>query len=194
MVVKYFPIFAINSLLLCLALNSQTALAGNNPPPTINISPYNLSYHATDNFEPFTVTPQVKKQRNSDIIIVNSSTSKFKSNFSENEGNIEDKVLAIVPYGDNLKHMWNVVDGDVDLHFKGLRADRGNTGITYKTSTIPLIGYVEGLQLKFEAGKEQKVSFESNKIPLIGTIEGFNFKGSISKNSRISARYTIAFD
>jgi hypothetical protein len=195
MVVKYFSIFAINALLLSLALNPQTALADKNQNPSTGITPYNLSYHAVDNFEPFTATPaDIQPARGGNIIFSNNNDSSFKSNFTENERSVEESILAQIPYGENFKYMWNVVDGDVDLHFEGLRADRGNTGIAYKTNTVPFIGDVEGLQLKFEAGREQSFSFETNKMPLVGTIEGFNFKGSVGDNSKVFARYTIAFD
>lgn len=118
--------------------------------------------------------------------------------FSENKkgtGDLEDKILAMLPQGDRLKYMWHVTDGKVDLYFEGLRFDRGNKGVTYKTKTLPFIGEMDDIEFKFEAGDDNKFSFKSSTVPIIGSIEGLSFKGSTGdKGSRISARYTIPFN
>jgi hypothetical protein len=90
---------------------------------------------------------------------------------------------------------WKVIDGDVDLYFEGLRADRGNNGVEYKSNTIPFIGEMEKSEWKVDAGEDMKFTFISKALPFVDDIEGFHFKTTISEDdNRAYARYTIAFD
>ena len=118
---------------------------------------------------------------------------KYKSKFTD-KMSLEDKLIEQVPYGGRLKYLWNIADGDVDIHFTGLRFNRKNMGLDYTTSTLPVIGTMDGVRFQLKAGDDNEFSFESRIIPFVGDIEGFSFKGSIGDNSRISARYTIALD
>lgn len=118
----------------------------------------------------------------------------YKARFTADE-NLKNKILKNIPFKEDAGYAWNVVNGDVDLYFTGLRADRNNRGIEYITNAIPFIGNVEGFELKFEAGQNNKISFKSDIIPFIGTMEGLSFKGATGEeDTNISARYTIAFD
>ena len=74
--------------------------------------------------------------------------------FSEaaDDDDFVDKLMEKVPYSKSIKHTWNVLDGDVDLHFEDLRVDRGNKGVSYKMDSLPLVGHVDGLQFKASAG------------------------------------------
>ncbi|NCO04323.1 MAG: hypothetical protein GW903_09050 [Alphaproteobacteria bacterium] len=104
----------------------------------------------------------------------------------------EDKLLSMLPYKNTLKHTWNVIDGDVDLlTVEGLRFDRGNRGIAYTTSFIPMIGDVDGFEMEFCAGKDMEINFKSDVTPFIGKLEGLSFRGKAGEDSAISFRYTV---
>jgi len=119
-------------------------------------------------------------------------TAKSKSKDSKDW---EDKVMAAVPQAKQLKKMWNFIDGDTDLHFTGLRIDRGNKGLKYSTHFVPMIGEMETVEVEFMAGQDLELSLESSHIPFAGDLDGFKFKTSVSNNkSKILARYTIPFD
>ena len=100
-----------------------------------------------------------------------------------------DKILDKLPYKHTLKYTWNVIDGDEDLGMKGLRADIGNKGVSYKTNYIPLAGNVEGTHIKAEMGDDQRLTLESDQMPLRGRVDGFKFKASVGDDARVSVRY-----
>lgn len=109
--------------------------------------------------------------------------------------NWEDRILDKIPYGKYAKQAWKIADGDVDIYLTGLRVNRHNKGLKYKTSTIPFIGTADGLEFQFDAGDKMGVSFKSNIIPFAGQVDGFSLKGSASnKGSKIFARYAITFN
>lgn len=113
----------------------------------------------------------------------------------KDDEDFEDKIMAMIPHSGKMKQLWNYVDGDTDLYFEGLRADKSNKGVQYTTSTIPLIGDIRGTKFKFSAGDKMEFGFKSNRIPLVGEVKGFSLKGSASPtNNKISARYTMQFD
>ena len=150
----------------------------------------------------FTITP-VKEKTKPSLYIPSSKNAapaqverqnKFASRSMEDR-NWEDEILEKIPHGERLKYMWNVVDGDVDLHFTGLRFDRGNTGVSYKTNYVPFIGEMDTVQFRFDAGEENEISFKTSHVPFAGDLQGLNFKASTGDSgSKISARYTIALD
>ena len=105
-----------------------------------------------------------------------------------------DEILENIPYSNSLKSTWKVLDGDVDLYVEGLRVDRGNKGLVYKTSTMPFMGEVEGVNIRAEVGEDNKVKLESSVIPFIGQVEGLKFKSSVGEDSAISVRYKISLD
>ena len=106
----------------------------------------------------------------------------------------EQRIIDNVPFAEELQPVWHLVKGDVDVFIPNLRVDRANKGLIYKTSYVPFIGAMDGVELKFKAGEEMKFSFESSHIPFMGQLEGFNIKGSIGEESSIFARYTIPLD
>lgn len=193
--------FTSKSMMLLLSIFSVSALATidsayANDQPYLILLPNELD-------QPFDIEPFISKQKieiePSLLIDTPRSTSdtsgtsaSFKSN--EDKQDFGDKVLAMVPHGKKMKKAWKVIDGDVDLYFEGLRADRGNKGLKYTTTAMPLIGEVSGTEFEFSAGEEMEFSFESNRIPLAGEIEGFRLKGSVGDDAKISARYTMKFD
>lgn len=121
------------------------------------------------------------------------TSASFKS--KEEKQDFGDKVLAMVPHGKKMKQAWKVIDGDVDLYFAGLRANRGNKGLKYKTNTVPFMGTYDGLELEFDAGEKTEFSFKSDNMPLVGKVEGFTFKGAAGTDGgKISARYTMKFE
>ncbi len=108
---------------------------------------------------------------------------------------IEDEILEKIPHGSKFKQMWNVVDGDVDLYFTGLRADRKNRGLSYTLSNRSFIGDMNDIEIEFSAGNDSEVSFKTQTIPFMGQLEGFSLKGSAGMNdSKIFARYTVPLD
>lgn len=205
-----FVLCAFAVLCGILSLSSQGALANDS---VTNNSSKNYAFRPlinTHEWRPkqeamhFTITPPPVEAPLFNMVstsnsphadnVGNSQSSGFAKSKKDKE-EWEDKILAMLPQGDRLKHMWEVVDGDVNLYFKGLRFDRGNKGVTYKTKTLPLIGEMDNTELKFEAGEDNKLSFKSSTVPFIGDIEGLSFRGSTgNKGSRISARYTISLD
>lgn len=151
--------------------------------------------------QPLDIAPFIAKSNNKtkpSLTVEKSSTHNSKAmqyNSSSNEdGDLEDKILALIPHSDKMKRVWSIADGDVDLHFEGLRFDRKNMGVKYTTSTLPMIGEMTGIEFEFEAGDDNNLSFESDIMPLVGHIDGFTFKGSAGDDNRISARYTMNFD
>jgi hypothetical protein len=132
--------------------------------------------------------------RDEALIPYETGESKYKAKFS-GDTDIEKRLMEVIPYAEEAKYMWNVVDGDVDLFYvKNLRGDRKNKGLSYTTNTIPFMGDVDGLELKFSAGEEMKFSFESDIVPFMGRLEGFKLKGSVGDDSKIFFRYTVALD
>lgn len=121
---------------------------------------------------------------------------KTKKNGSKKmETSFKQKVMDTIPYSEDIKYMWDVVDGDVDLHFAGLRGDRRNQGLKYTTDTLPFVGQVDGMELQFKAGSDNGLFFKSDKMPLIGRVKGLSYKGALSNSdSAFFARYTIALD
>ncbi len=111
------------------------------------------------------------------------------------EANLEDKILSKVPHGSRIKHIWNIVDGDVDLYFTGLRADKGNRGITYTTTNLPVIGKINDMKFEFSAGETNEISFTTHVIPFMGELKGFTLKGTAGDDdNKIFARYTVPFE
>ena len=113
----------------------------------------------------------------------------------EDEGQkYADKILEKIPYSKQLKSTWKVIDGDVDLYVKGLRIDRGNKGLEYKTDYVPFMGSVEGVMFKAEVGEDSKMKLESSHIPFVGDVDGFKFKSSVGEDASVSLRYTTSFE
>ena len=109
--------------------------------------------------------------------------------------NFEDKILEKIPHGTKLKNMWNIVDGDVDVYFQGLKVDRRNKGLTYTIKNLNFIGGMNDIELEFSAGRDNEVSFKTHMIPFMGTLEGFSLKGTAgTDDNKIFARYTIPLD
>lgn len=106
-----------------------------------------------------------------------------------------DRLIKKIPYKNTLKYTWDVIDGDVDLGVKNLRVDRGNKGITYKTNHIPMLGEMEGTQIKAEAGEDTKLTLTSDRVPFGNRVEGLRFKASVGNDdSNISLRYQTSID
>lgn len=142
-----------------------------------------------------------ERATNDNIKFLNQKTADLKNNPKQyqpklsSENDFKNRLMNEIPYGENLKHMWDVVDGDVDLHFTGLRADRRNRGLSYTTNYIPLMGDVDGIEMKFDAGKTNEFSLKSNITPFVGKVKGLSVRGSTTnEDSKVSARYTIALD
>ncbi len=147
--------------------------------------------------EPFTIKKEFKENQTSLIEspdFYKKPKASFKSSSRKDDRDMDEKILSMVPQGHNMKKLWKVVDGDVDLHFEGLRADRSNKGLKYKTNAMPLIGEIRGTEFEFSAGEDMEFGFKSNRIPFAGEVEGFQLKGSVSDDAKISARYTYKFD
>lgn len=108
----------------------------------------------------------------------------------------KEKVMEKIPYSEELEHTWNIIDGDVDLMgIQGLRGDRRNKGLEYKTNALPIIGNVDGVEFKFKTGEENEFSFKSDTTPFVGHVKGLSYRGfTNTKNTGIFARYTIALE
>ncbi len=142
-------------------------------------------------------SPNAKKKaltpQEIDPTISESPKKNFKSKLRDEE-DFKKMIMEKIPYAKQAKYMWDVVDGDVDIYMKNLRADRKNKGLSYTTNRLPLIGEVKNVEFKFNAGEDMGMSFETNRMPFVGTLEGFKLKGTMGEDSRISARYTIPLD
>jgi len=119
---------------------------------------------------------------------------KEKKSLKAESENFGEKMLKKLPFKNTLKYTWDIIDGDEDVYFEGLRLDRGNMGLEYKTKDIPVVGTVEAIEIKAEMGKSAKLQFESDYIPMVGRVEGFNFKATAGKNSNVSLRYKTDID
>lgn len=123
-----------------------------------------------------------------------SEQKRYRKN-SLDEDELKARLMDMIPYAEEMKYMWDIADGDVDIYFKGLRFDAGNKGMVYKSNFVPYIGNVSGMEYKLAAGEKPKFSIKSNYMPVIGKIDGMSYKASVkSGDARVFARYTIAFD
>lgn len=198
--ITFFTTFATPPHKACAneAITTQTVKTKNR---TFSLHRNDWAINGGSEQHAFTASPEVKKTTldtsfglSEEETLHENRKDKYKSKLMDQD-DFEEKILDKIPYGHGFRKVWNVVDGDVDLYVTGLRADRRNKGVKYKTDKIPLIGTVDGLDLQFDAGERTEFSFESSHIPFAGKLEGFSFKGATgNKGSRISARYTIAFD
>ena len=102
-----------------------------------------------------------------------------------------DSLMNRIPYKKSLKHTWKFIDGDVDVAgVNNLRVNRRNKGLRYKTNHIPLIGEVEGTELRADAGEDTKLTMTSDRLPFTGRVDGMTFKASVGNDdSKVSLRY-----
>jgi hypothetical protein len=115
-----------------------------------------------------------------------------KSSESKKKDDFVDRLMEKIPYSQSLKYTWDVVDGDVDLYFKDLRVDRRNKGLSYTVNSLPMIGEMNGSELRADVGEESKLTFKSDYVPFVGHVDGFQFKASTgTDDSNISLRYKI---
>ena len=123
---------------------------------------------------------------------ISESTNSYAS---KDKGDFVDDLMEKIPYSKQLKYTWNVVDGDVDLYFEDLRVDRRNKGVSYTMETLPLIGEMEGSEIRAEVGDDNKITFKSDYMPLMGRVDGFQFKASTgTDDSTVSFKYKTAID
>lgn len=150
--------------------------------------------HSKDNDKPSIENNEAEEQRVDDKSDPKEEKKNYQSN-SIDEDDLKERIMAAIPYSEDLEYMWNVVDGDVDVYFTGLRVHKNSKGFRYTTNHMPFIGPVDGLEMQFTAGEDMKFTFKSDRMPIIGKLEGLNYKGSMNNgNAEISARYTIALD
>lgn len=157
---------------------------------------YGWRHDAGDYREP--VAPLVEPQAGDAAAQVSLSkqqeTLKKEQGKSYKEKDYLDKVLKKLPYSKRLKSTWKLIDGDTDVYVEGLRLDRGNTGVTYTTSTVPFIGDVDGLEMKAEMGQDSKLKLKSSHVPFVGKVEGLEFKSSVGEEQAVSIRYTTSLE
>ena len=123
---------------------------------------------------------------------ISESTNSYAS---KDKGDFVDDLMEKIPYSKQLKYTWNVVDGDVDLYFEDLRVDRRNKGVSYTMETLPLVGEMEGSEIRAEVGDDNKITFKSDYMPLMGRVDGFQFKASTgTDDSTVSFKYKTAID
>ena len=135
-----------------------------------------------------TENPQTTAKANS-----NAATDKNKKNFKSGADEFVERLMEEIPYKKSLKYTWNVIDGDVDVYFKDLRVDRKNKGLTYTMNSLPLIGEIEGGELKAMLGEDSKLTFKSDYMPFVGRIDGFQLQMTAgTDDSNISLRYKTA--
>ena len=161
---------------------------------------YNWHNEETDYIQPFEATKPTEIEAENiinanKVALIDDNESEYKPK-AKSKQDFADELLDKLPYKNTLKHTWNVIDGDVDLiGVEGLRFDRGNTGVMYKTSTIPFMGEVDGMEIEFCAGEDHEINFESSVVPFVGKVDGFQMKSSIKEdNSRVYVSYTYSFD
>ena len=115
---------------------------------------------------------------------------KAPEKFEKKDKNWEEELLDKLPYKNTLKYTWDFVDGDVDvMDVKNLRVDRGNRGLSYKTSFVPFAGDVDGTEIRAEVGEDTRLKFESDYVPMMGRMEGLKFKASLGDGASVSLRY-----
>ena len=114
-----------------------------------------------------------------------------QASFKEDDEDFVDKIMGKIPYSNTLKATWNFIDGDTDVMVEGLRVDRGNKGLVYKTNYMPFAGNVDGMQFKAEMGEDMELIYESDTLPLVGRVEGMRFKSSVGDDAQVSLRYSM---
>lgn len=123
------------------------------------------------------------------------SGSESKKSYKKDDEDFVDKIMDKIPYRKQLKATWDFVDGETDvMGVQGLRVDRGNKGLVYKTSYMPMMGEVKGVEWKGEVGEDAKLTFKSHRIPFMGEVEGLTFKTSVGDDAKVSLRYAIELD
>lgn len=190
-------VFSALALLLSVTLNSSfyvnKSLAAENKPLLYTQMP-NTNFK-TD--YQFTVSKPAKG-KNAPLFQAEPAVlpvKETKKSSSHSKDNLEEKLLSYIPHAPKMKKIWKLVDGDVDLYMTGLRFNRKNTGVSYETKTIPLLGEIDDINLRFDAGKKNEVSFQSKALPFIQNIDGFHMKAVMNDDhSRIYARYSITLD
>jgi hypothetical protein len=151
----------------------------------------------------FTITPEIVQEPPPIFILKPPKApmieSEKKASFKKDKKSrkkVKNTLVQKIPFGDDLGDTWEFINGEVDIMgFENLRADRRNKGLQYTTNDLPLLGSVDGLDMRFAAGEDMEFSFTSDVTPFIGKIEGLSFKGAAgTDDNHISARYKIKFD
>lgn len=197
--VKYGILMAVGALSISPAFVSNTAFAGEEP--TISIYEHEWDFYSDSQYkaalfesrraEDGTPRAQLKQVEDPDLYEKEqrSKTYRFVS-----DKNIQDEILGKLPFGKDLKGMWNFIDGDTDIFITGLRADRGNKGLSYTMNGLPIIGSMDDIKLKFSAGDDNEIQFTTHSIPFMGRLEGFTFKATADQDdNKVFARYTVPF-
>jgi hypothetical protein len=188
-------ILSVWSLAFCFLATTSVAFDGN---PAI----LDLRYQPTVEYS-FSVTPSGDDEEELPYMLsriepaaapANEDYQKRKFN-GDDDQDIKEQLIEKIPFGSEMHKSWKVIDGDVDLYFKGLRADRQNKGVEYSSKTLPFVGEMEKSEWKIDAGEDMKFTFETNGLPFVANVEGFHFKTSVSSDdTHAYAKYTIAFD
>lgn len=147
----------------------------------------------TQNYDFMTpVAVSITTESTSDTNVADSQAPK-KEYKPDKDKDIGEELIDKLPFKNTLKYTWDFIDGDTDLYFEGLRFDRGNRGLEYKTNALPYFGNVEGMKIKAEVGEKHKVTFETDYMPLVGRIEGLNLKATAGSKNAVSFRYSKSF-
>jgi hypothetical protein len=118
-----------------------------------------------------------------------------KTSYKPKDDDYVENLIKTIPYGQSLKHSWNVADGDVDLYFEDLRVNRSNKGVSYTTDSLPIFGQLDGSQFRADLGEDSQLSFRSDYVPFVGRIDGFQFRAAAgTDDSTISLSYKIDLD
>ena len=133
-------------------------------------------------------SPRDTVQKNENPKQYTENKNRYKSKYFA-EQSFKDQVLERFSFGRDVKGVWDVVDGEKDIYFRGLRAESRNLGLSY---TLDDMEYLDDVRLKFSAGKDNEISFTTQTIPFVGQLEGFTFKATAGDDGgKVFARYKI---
>ncbi len=127
------------------------------------------------------------------IALVVQSTAALSQEQKMSKDEFVNNLVEEIPYGEKLKATWDFMDGEVDvMGIKNLRVDAGNKGLKYKTTRLPMVGYIKDGEITAELGEDSRLTFETENVPFVGRINGLKFHSSVGDDARVSLRYTIS--
>ena len=161
---KRFLFTAVAAIFMAIQFNigSVNALEMNESIRTIPLN---------DNGEQLTLS--LKQVKQGQKVFVDSCSYCHKGGATKTNPNVNLGLTALAgayPARDNVEGIVDYLknpttyDGERDIYFNGLRADRRNKGLSFTTKELPIIGQLNDIELKFSAGEDNEVQLFPNPV------------------------------